>query len=134
MSPTGKLAALVRAKFLYMRQAAVILGLDRDGIGKNLPRAETIRNDYFEQEVMIIASILKEGVEKSVFRINDSSLAARAIGHALRGFEIKLMFQENKEEIEHYLAQLLNLLFYGLMSKESEERSNEAQLPCKLPV
>jgi hypothetical protein len=81
---------------------------------------------------MIITSILKEGVEKGVFRIEDHSLAARAIGYALRGFEIKLMVQENKEGIEHYLSQLVELLLWGLKSKESEERPNNLKFSCKL--
>jgi len=133
LSPTDKLTAFVKSKFLCMRQAAVILGLDRDGIEKLLPSVESLRNDFFEREVMIITSILKEGVEKGVFRIEDQSLAARAIGHALRGFEIKLMVPENKEGIEHYLSQLVELLLWGLMSKDSEERPNKLKLPCKLP-
>ena len=132
-SPTEKLAVFVKSKFRCMRQAAVILGLDRDGLEKLLPSVEGLRNDFFEREVMIITSILKEGVEKGVFRrIEDHSLAARAIGYALRGFEIKLMAQENKEGIEHYLSQLVELLLWGLASQESEERPKKLNPPCKL--
>ncbi len=77
----------------------------------------------------IICSILKEGVEKGVFHINDVPLAAMAIGHALRGFELNCLVQESEEQevnwlvhereeqIEHYLDELMNIVFYGLMAE-----------------
>ncbi|MBW1739017.1 MAG: hypothetical protein JRJ69_16115 [Deltaproteobacteria bacterium] len=49
-----------------MRRAVNLLNLDREGIEKLLPAAEEIRNQFFEREVDIIHSILKEGMEKGV--------------------------------------------------------------------
>ncbi|MDD5724103.1 MAG: TetR/AcrR family transcriptional regulator [Syntrophales bacterium] len=115
VSPEAKFAVFVRAKFQYMRHAVNILYLDREGIEKYSPAAESIRNDFLEQEIKIIDSILRQGMEKGVFRLNDVSLAARAIAHALRGFELNWLVQEGEETIERYLDELLNLLFFGLM-------------------
>ncbi|MBW1795527.1 MAG: TetR/AcrR family transcriptional regulator [Deltaproteobacteria bacterium] len=116
--PGDKLVAFARAKFRYMRQAINILNLDREGAEKLLPGAESIRNELFQREVNIICSILKEGVEKGVFHINDVLLAAMAIGHALRGFELNWLVQESEEKIEYYLDELMNIVFYGLMSEK----------------
>lgn len=113
--PVDKLIVFVKAKFRYMRRATNILNLDREGIENLLPSAESIRNELFEREVDIIHSILKDGVEKGVFHINDFLLTARAIAHALRGFELNWLVQESGEKVEHYLDQLINILFYGLM-------------------
>ncbi|MBW2635757.1 MAG: TetR/AcrR family transcriptional regulator [Deltaproteobacteria bacterium] len=123
VSPDDKLVTFARAKFRYMRKAINILNLDREGIDKLLPSAEIIRNEYFEREVGIIQSILKEGVEKRIFHLNDVILAARAIGHALRGFEINWLVQESDERIEHYLDELMNVIFYGLMSVKKGARA-----------
>ncbi|MCK4389058.1 MAG: TetR/AcrR family transcriptional regulator, partial [Desulfobacterales bacterium] len=49
--PGDKLVAFARAKFRYMRQAVNILNLDREGVEKLLPGAESIRNELFEREV-----------------------------------------------------------------------------------
>ncbi len=116
--PGDKLVAFARAKFRYMRKAINILNLDREGAEKLLPGAESIRNELFQREVDIICSILKEGVEKGVFHINDVLLAAMAIGHALRGFELNWLVQESEEKIEYYLDELMNIVFYGLMSEK----------------
>ena len=119
--PGDKLIAFARAKFRYMREAINILNLDREGIEKLLPSAESIRSELFEREVNIIRSILEEGVEKGIFRLNNVPLAATAIGHALRGFELNWLVKESEERIEYYLDELMNILFYGLMSESSRE-------------
>ena len=116
--PGDKIVAFGRAKFQYMRQAINILNLDREGIEKLLPSAESIRNELFEREVNIIRSILEEGVEKGIFRLNNVPLAATAIGHGLRGFELNWLVKESEERIDYYLDKLMNILFYGLTSEK----------------
>ena len=116
--PGDKVVAFARAKFQYMRQAINILNLDRDGIEKVLPKAESIRSKLFEREVDVIRSILEEGVKKGVFCLNNVPLTAAAIGHALRGFELNWLVHENEEQIEHYLNELMNIAFYGLVSEK----------------
>jgi len=121
--PEDKLVAFVRTKFRYVRQAINILNLDREGIEKLLPSADGIRNELFEREVDIIHSILNEGVEKCIFHTNNTLLAARAIGHALRGFELNWLVQESEERIDHHLNELMNIIFYGLMSENSHVKA-----------
>jgi AcrR family transcriptional regulator len=118
VSPGDKLTTFVKTKFRYMREAINILNLDREGIEKLLPSAEGIRNELFEREVDIIHSILKEGVEQGVFYLDNILLTARAISHALRGFELNWLVQESEEKIDYYLNELMSILFYGLMSKK----------------
>ena len=122
--PGDKLTTFVKAKFRYMREAINILNLDREGIERLLPSAEGIRNEFFDREVNIIQSILKEGVDKGVFYLKDLLLTARAIAHGLRGFELNWLVQESEEKIEHYLDELMTILFYGLMS-EKRRGNNE---------
>ena len=116
--PSDKLDAFVRAKFRYMRKAINILNLDREGIEKLLPNAESIRDELFEREVDIIYSILKKGVEQGVFYINNLILTSRAIAHALKGFELNWLVQESEEKIEQYLDELMSILFCGLTSEK----------------
>ena len=120
--PVDKLITFVKAKFRYMRHATNILNLDREGVENLLPSAESIRNELFESEVNIIHSILKDGVEKGVFHINDFLLTARAIAHALRGFELNWLVQESEEKVGHYLDELMSILFYGMMLEKKGKK------------
>jgi len=117
-SPEKKLASFARAKFQHMRQAANILNLDREGIENRPHKAHGIRNELFEAEVSIVASILKEGTDKGVFKLNDLLLAARAICYSLRGFELTWLVQDSQERIERYLDELLNILFLGIVTEK----------------
>ena len=126
--PCDKLVSFAKAKFRYMRQAINILNLDREGIEKLLPSAESVRNELFEREVNIIRSILEEGVKKGIFHINNIVFAARAIGHALKGFELNWLVQESEEKIDHYLDELMSILFYGLISEQRIFRASNGNL------
>jgi len=117
--PKDKLSAFAHAKFKYMRQAINILNLDREGIENLLPKAESIRSDFIEREVNLIHSILEEGIEKGIFCINDTFLAARGIAYSLRGFELNWLVQESQEKIEHYLDELMNIIFFGMVHRKN---------------
>jgi len=122
-SPEKKLAAFVKAKFRYMRKATNLLNLDREGIENLLPSTESVRKELFECEVDIIHSLLKEGVEKIVFHLKYPLLTARAIAHALKGFELNWLVQESEERIDHYLDELMNILFFGLLSDKRARKA-----------
>ncbi|EFK10712.1 transcriptional regulator, TetR family [delta proteobacterium NaphS2] len=128
-SVPDKLIAFVKAKFRYMRKAKNILNLDREGVENPLPGAESIRNELFESEVDIIHSILNSGIKKGLFYLNYPLLTARAIGHALRGFELNWLVQESEENIEHYLDELISIVFYGITSGVKYTRTCETLRP-----
>ena len=98
------------------------MNLDREGIENLLPSAESIRNELFESEVDIIHSILESGIEKGVFYLNYPLLTARAIGHALRGFELTWLVQESEDRIDRYLDELMAILFYGVMLEKKDNK------------
>lgn len=115
--PPDKLRAFIRAKFRYMSETINVLNLDRTGIDEILPSVQNIRNSFFEREVDIVRDILNEGVEKGFFHLNDVFVAAKAICHSLRRFELDWLIQETEDKIEKYLDELITILFYGILSK-----------------
>jgi hypothetical protein len=80
--------------------------------------------------VDIIHSILNSGMEKGIFCVNYPLLTARAIGHALRGFELNWLVQESEEKIEHYLDELMSIVFYGITSGVKHTHTSRPFLPC----
>ena len=126
-SPEKKLASFARAKFQHMRHAVNLINLDREAVEERPRKAEQTRERLFESEVDIVAAILKEGAEKGVFTINDLLLTARAICHALRGFELTWLVRESEERIEQYLDELLKVLFVGIVSEEGRRTGRRPQ-------
>lgn len=118
-SPADKLRAFIKIRFTQMIKALNLLNLSREGVEKALPAAMDIRDQLFERETQIIFSILKEGVDEGIFHIHNVFLTARAICHALRGFELNWLVQKSEEKIDAYLEELLNLIFYGLMGRQA---------------
>jgi len=51
-------------------------------------------------------------------------MARWSIGHALRGFELNWLVRESTEQIELYLDELINVLFYGVVSEERLVRNS----------
>ena len=127
-SPEKKLASFARAKFQHMRHAVNLINLDREAVEERPRKAEQTRERLFESEVDIVAAILKEGAEKGVFTINDLLLTARAICHALRGFELTWLVRESEERIEQYLDELLKVLFVGIVSEEGRRMGQRPAL------
>lgn len=112
-----KLAVCLKSRFQCMGSALNILDIEREGFETNLPGVMLIRKNLFEQEVQLIRSILNEGMEKGLFHLKDALLTARAICHALRGFDREWLLQESAEKIDNYLDELIKIIFFGLMPK-----------------
>ncbi|MGC9343704.1 MAG: TetR/AcrR family transcriptional regulator [Bacteroidales bacterium] len=78
---------------------------------------EQIRRDYDRREIEVVTAILKEGMEKEEFVIDDPELAAVALVTAMKGLEIPLFIKKEHGKIEERLDNLIQFLFYGLVKR-----------------
>jgi len=117
-SPIDKFRVFVRTKFLYMKEAINISNLGREEMDVSLPKTHDIRDRLFSREISILHSILEKGVKEGTFDTSNAMLAARAIGYALRGFEVTRLLGENDGEIEKYLDGLSEILCRGILIKK----------------
>jgi AcrR family transcriptional regulator len=78
---------------------------------------EQIRKDYDRREIEVVTGILKEGMEKEEFVIDDPELAAVALVTAMKGLEIPLFIRKEHGNIEERLDNLIQFLFYGLVKR-----------------
>ncbi|MBN2744746.1 TetR family transcriptional regulator [Breznakibacter xylanolyticus] len=82
---------------------------------------EQIKNDYEQQEVQMIESIMQEGLDAGLFHLNNTNMAAVAIVTALKGLETPLLQAINQKNYEDFRVQInniLNILFYGLIKRD----------------
>jgi AcrR family transcriptional regulator len=78
---------------------------------------ENIRRKYDRSERIVISRILKEGMNRDVFYVQDPTLAATVICTAMKGLEIPLFWRKREGQSFHHVDNLLHLLFYGLVKR-----------------
>jgi len=85
---------------------------------------EQIRKDYDRREIKVVTGILKEGMEKEEFVIDDPELAAVALVTAMKGLEIPLFIRKEHGNIEERLDNLIKFLFYGLVKRSVGDQAS----------
>jgi AcrR family transcriptional regulator len=75
-----------------------------------------LKKIYAKEEIRLFNNILKEGVEKNFFQINDIELAATAIVMAMKGLE-KMLLHNESEYFEQKLKDIINVIFYGIVKR-----------------
>ena len=78
---------------------------------------ENIRKQYDRDEINLVKNILRTGMERNEFVIDDPELAAVAIVTAMKGLEIPLFIRKEHGNIEDRLDNLIKFLFYGLVRR-----------------
>jgi hypothetical protein len=99
-----------------MKQLANFYSALSDEYLENFKFIEKFREKYDEEEFNSIAEILKEGIERKIFKIKDIEMTTLAILIALKGFETWI-FKGNVKWSESDLDNLLDVLFYGIVKK-----------------
>lgn len=79
---------------------------------------EKTRKNHDKQEVAMIEEILKEGVEKGIFVVENLEMTAQAIIVALKGLELFWVTEKVVHEPEKNTNNLLKILFYGIVKSK----------------
>jgi len=89
----------------------------KDDFLSHLDFVEQIRKKYDQEEIQMMEKILIEGVEKDMFEIEDTQLAAIAIVTALKGIEAPLFHDREEKHLEHRLDSVIHILFNGIVKR-----------------
>ncbi|MEI7660661.1 MAG: TetR/AcrR family transcriptional regulator [Bacteroidota bacterium] len=84
------------------------------------------RQQTDQEEIRIVTGILDHGVKAGIFHLEDTYLTSIAIVTALKGMEVPLLITETGEDnvLEQRLDRLLDVLFYGIIKRESDQLSS----------
>jgi len=116
-SPAQKLKMHVLIRMRTLEKLANFYSAIKDDYLGHLDFIEKIRKKYDQEEILMMESILVEGVENGIFEIDDTSLAAIAIVTALKGLEIPLFWGVEEKDLESRLDHLIHVLFNGVMKR-----------------
>lgn len=115
--PVQKLRNFVLVRMRTFNKLSNFYNAIRTEVVSHLQSIEKFRKKYDREEIHMLQDILQEGVDKGVFRIEDTGLTALAIVTALKGLEVPLFWSGTRKDSEERMDDLLNVLFHGILSK-----------------
>jgi len=116
-SPKDKLKNYIFTRMTTYSKLANFYNAIKDEYLSHLAFIDNIRKKYDNDEINMVQEILRDGVNRNVFKIEDTYLAATAIVTAMKGLEIPLFWENNDRRLEDRQQDLLNILFYGIVKQ-----------------
>lgn len=116
-SPVEKLESYVLTRMRAIHRLANFYHAFRSEYLDAYGFIQKIRQDYDRYEVQTIKGILKEGIKRGFFSVEDLELTAVAIITAIKGFEYPWAVAQDLEKIERDIRTLLHVLFCGIMKR-----------------
>ena len=114
-SPQDKIRAYVLTRMIYLKDLSNYYTTLTDEYLEHYSFVEKERKEFTEHEIDTLEEILSQGVEQSVFEMDDIRLTARMIAIALKGLEYPLIVEDkNHSNMEVEINQMLRILFKGL--------------------
>jgi Transcriptional regulator len=115
--PAGKLKAYVTVRMRTFQAMANFYEAIKNEFLSNLDFVNKTREKYDKEEIQMVEGILKEGVIRNEFAIEDTEFAAIAIVTAMKGLEIPIFTHKKPLNLEERIDHLLKVLFYGMIKR-----------------
>lgn len=120
MDTIEKIRAYVETRMLAIKVMSNYHTFVNDNDASNLDLIEKLRAKYDNEELVIIKSLLKEGMESGIFKIKDIELSSIALFTAMKGLEYPLFIKTPKaENLLTIIDDMLDILFYGLVIRKA---------------
>lgn len=115
--PDEKLRLYIEIRMTKLAQMFNFYDAIKNELLSHLEFIDKIRKKYDEHEIETVAQILQEGIDKQVFVVEDAKIAAIAIVTAMKGLEVPLLWADGATEIQHRVASVISILFYGIIKR-----------------
>jgi AcrR family transcriptional regulator len=117
--PKLKLKTFIYVRMLTLKMVVNYYEAIKNDLLDNLYFVNSLRDDHFEEEILLVKSMLLEGIEIGDFTIPNPELTAKTIVTLLHGFEVPLILKNlSDEELQKSVDEMLNILFFGIVSKK----------------
>ncbi len=112
-----KLKAYVVTRMKIIHDLANFYSALKDEYLDNYSFIEKLRKDYFEFEIELIKTLLREGISDGEFVVKDLDVTSFAIVTALKGLEYPWIAESNFVKTKKNIDNLLEVLFFGLVKR-----------------
>lgn len=87
-SPDEKILELIYTRLDVVKEVVYRNGTLRAYFFRDIWRVEKVRKRFDEKEVLLFKDVLREGVEKRVFQIDDIDMTAELLHYCVKGIEV----------------------------------------------
>ncbi len=112
--PTDKLRTYFKARMNALNRLANVYSAFQDEYLENYKFIQKFRSQFDSFEIETIKSILKQGIEKKIFEIDDLDLTAFTIVVGMKGLEYHWATEKDIKKLNRNIDTLFDLLFNGI--------------------
>ncbi len=113
-NPKEQIYNYVHTRMKFLKQLTIFYSTLTSEYLEHYSFVEKERKSFTDFEEQTIQGILNEGVEKGIFDIDDTCIAARMITIAMKGLEFPLIIDNEGENLDGEIDFMLNILFKGI--------------------
>lgn len=116
--PKLKLKTYIYIRMRTLRMVVNYYEAIKNDLLDQLYFVDNLRTEHFEAEIELIRKMFLEGIEMGEYTIQNPELTAKTVVTALHGFEVPLILKNlSDEELQKAIDEMLNILFYGIVTK-----------------
>ena len=88
ISPHKKMIEMIYTRLDAVKEVVFRNGTLRANFFRDIWRVEKVRKRFDAKEILLFKDVLREGVEKGVFRIDDIDMTAELVHYCVKGIEV----------------------------------------------
>ncbi|MBQ8501198.1 MAG: TetR/AcrR family transcriptional regulator [Bacteroides sp.] len=88
ISPSEKLIEMIYTRLDTVKEVVFRNGTLRADFFRDIWRVEKVRKNFDMKEILLIKDVLREGVEKKLFDVDDIDMTAEIIHYCVKGVEV----------------------------------------------
>jgi len=116
-NPVEKLKTYVFTRMSFLENLGNYYSALKHELLEHLQLINENRKEIDAAEFIIVSNILKEGVNKAIFSVDNINETTQIFITTLKSLEIPFFVREDKYDYQSSLMQLLNMLLYGIIRK-----------------
>lgn len=88
ISPDRKMIEMIYTRLDAVKEAVFRNGTLRANFFRDIWRVEKVRKRFDAKEILLFKDVLREGVEKGVFKVDDIDMTAELVHYCVKGIEV----------------------------------------------
>ena len=88
ISPDEKMIEMIYTRLDAVKEVVFRNGTLRANFFRDIWRVEKVRKRFDAKEILLFKDVLRDGVEKGVFRIDDIDMTAELVHYCVKGIEV----------------------------------------------